>query len=263
MLCINFAIDHYILFIGLIFFISSLIIISKDKQWGVFLGWFLVCIITLYSKSQWCYLLLAIGVMLKLKLIDETFLWKLSNLKQAWDGKYKTENKNKKDIKALNAKTVREIKQATIQKDISINPQKIMTEYNLFENLVIKWFALNLDIFFEPNKKVIGKNMTRIYPDGLFENETEISILEVKMGLGGAYNALLKRGLDTLLRTKNFYNSSDKLINLYLAFVLNNNSEVKKLKHYLQKNDCKFDGIYIYFFEKRDQDIEFIEKVDI
>lgn len=259
---INFTIDHYIAFIGLIFFISSLIIISKDKQWGVFLGWFLLCIITLYSKSQWCYLLLAIGVMLKLKLIDETFLWKLSNLKQAWDGKYKTENKNKKDIKALNAKTVREIKQATIQKDISVNPQKIMTEYNLFENLVIKWFALNLDIFFEANKKVTGKNMTRIYPDGLFENETEISILEVKMGLGSSNNEFLKRGLDILLRTKKFYNNSDKLINLYLAFVLNNNSEVKKLKQYLQ-NDCKFNGIYIYFFEKREQDIEFIEKVDI
>lgn len=259
---INFTIDHYIAFIGLIFFISSLIIISKDKQWGVFLGWFLLCIITLYSKSQWCYLLLAIGVMLKLKLIDETFLWKLSNLKQAWDGKYKTENKNKKDIKALNAKTVREIKQATIQKDISVNPQKIITEYNLFENLVIKWFALNLDIFFEANKKVTGKNMTRIYPDGLFENETEISILEVKMGLGSSNNEFLKRGLDILLRTKKFYNNSDKLINLYLAFVLNNNSEVKKLKQYLQ-NDCKFNGIYIYFFEKREQDIEFIEKVDI
>lgn len=259
---INFTIDHYIAFIGLIFFISSLIIISKDKQWGVFLGWFLVCIITLYSKSQWCYLLLAIGVMLKLKLIDETFLWKLSNLKQAWDGKYKTENKNKKDIKALNTKTVREIKQATIQKDISINPQKIMTEYNLLENLVIKWFALNLDIFFEANKKVTGKNMTTIYPDGLFENETEISILEVKMELGSSNNEFLKRGLDILLRTKKFYNNSDKLINLYLAFVLNNNSEVKKLKQYLQ-NDCKFNGIYIYFFEKREQDIEFIEKVDI
>lgn len=260
---INFTIDHYIAFIGLIFFISSLIIISKDKQGGVFLGWFLVCIITLYSKSQWCYLLLAIGIALKLKLIDETFLYKLSNLKQAWDGKYKTENKNKKDIKALNAKTVREIKQATIQKNKSINSSDIMKEYKLLENYVIKWFALNLDIFFEANKKVTDKNMTRIYPDGLFENETEISILEVKMGLGGAYNELLKRGLDTLLRTKNFYNSSDKLINLYLAFVLNNNSEVKKIKHYLQKNDCKFNGIYIYFFEKRAHDIEFIEKVDI
>ncbi len=263
MLCINFAIDHYISVIGLIFFIVSLIIISKDKQWDVFLGWFLVCIITLYSKSQWCYLLLAIGITLKLKLIDETFLGKLSNLKQAWDGKYKTENTNDKDIKTLNAKTVREIKQATIQKDIRINPKRIMTEHNLFEKLVIKWFALNLDILFETNKKVTDKNMTKIYPDGLFENETEISILEVKMGFGGANNELLKRGLNILSRTKNFYNSSDKLINLYLAFVLNNNSEVKKLKQYLQKNECKFNGIYIYFFEKREQDIEFIEKVDI
>ena len=104
--------------------------------------------------------------------------------------------------------------------------------------------------------------MTKIYPDGIFENETEISILEVKMGLGSSNNEFLKRGLDILLRTKKFYNNSDKLINLYLAFVLNNNSEVKKLKQYLQ-NDCKFNGIYIYFFKKREQDIEFIEKVDI
>lgn len=262
MLCINFTIDHYIILIGFLFFTLLLSIIVQAKNCSTFLGWILICGITLYTKSEWGYLLLIIYIALKFNIIDNNFLGNLNILKKAWAGKYKTENVDNKDIKTLKDQTISEIKQAAIQK-INITPQKIMDEYTLSESLVINWFASNLDIPFETNKKVTGNNRTKIYPDGIFENETEISILEVRRGFGGANIEMFKRGLNTLLRTKNFYNSSDKLINLYLAFVLKNNNEIEKLKQYIQKENYKFSDIYIFFFEESGKSIEFIEKFDI
>ena len=183
----------------------------KANQCAIFLGWSIVVVITLLSKSQWCYLLLVIYIILKLKLIDENFLKNLNSLKQAWNGNYNTSNINKYEQQGKLEEITSEIKQSTIKKSKSSSCGKIINEYELSENLVIEWFAHNLGMFFEANKKVVNEHKSRIFPDGILENETKISILEVKRGFENSNNReLLKRGLETLSRTKKFYEHSDK-----------------------------------------------------
>ena len=230
----------------------------------IFLGWSIVIVITFLSKSQWCYLLLVIYIILKLKLIDENFLKNLNSLKQAWNGNYNTSNINKYEQQRKQKEITSEIKQSTIKKSKSSSSKKIINEYELSESLVIEWFAHNLDMFFEANKKVVNEHKSRIFPDGILENETKISILEVKRGFENTNNReLLKRGLETLSRTKKFYEYSDKLINLYLAFVSDNNNNILPIKKYIYANSSEFRNIYIYFFKQKEKNIEFIEKIDI
>lgn len=265
MLFINYTMLYYLIIFSLILIMISLILVFKESKFVQFLGFLFVLGLTFYSKSDWCYLVLVIYIVLKLNLLDDEFLASLNCLKQAWQGCYKIKNLDNKDKENKKEETINETRN-TSEKEPQINPKFIFNNYEKSESSVVNWFALNTKLLFERNKKIINKNRISICPDGIFETETNISILEVKRGFEKSNNrALFQKGIETLLKNKKFYENSNKSIDLYLAFVFDEkNNEKQNIKDYIEQHNLQYIyNINVYLFEQKEQEVTFIEKTII
>lgn len=265
MVLTDYKLGFYLIIFALILIMISLILVFKVNKFIQFLGFICILALTFYSKSNWCFLVLVIFIALKLNLLDEKFFTDLSYLKQAWQGNYKTENLDNKGKENKKTETINETNNS-LENGKILTPKFIFENYERSENFVVNWFALNTKILFEQNKRVLGKKHLSIYPDGIWETDTNISILEVKRGFEKSNNKVLfQKGIETLLRNKRFYENSCKSIDLYLAFVFDKNNNTKDdIDKYIEKFKDKYiDNIKVYLFEENESEIKFLRQINL
>lgn len=245
----NFNYIYYLIVFLIGLLVGSAIITYKFNKFAQVIAFIIILLLTIYSKSSWCYVIIILYIAIKSGLINEDICTQLNELKQAWNGNYRGSKMSLNEIESEYKKKIDEVTNYKKNIEENINKEKFIEKYKSSISDIVNWFNINRNLSFELNKKVIYNNSTPIYPDGLYQTDTRDYLLEVKYCPENTNNSqLLKKGMEQLIKMKDFYKYSNKNLEFYLALIVNSDNNLDKLKKQIE-NSAFSEEFHIHIFE--------------
>lgn len=219
------------------------------RQTLVFIFIFILAV-CIQSESLW--LIIVVYLLFKSKLIDKNDLCFLNDIRQAWNGQYKTENVSNQEQREI-------YENITIENDVQISDkQEFLEGYKDYFSKIIKWFKYDRNIQFEVGKKLKFSNGKIIYPDGIIENRNNDTILEFKMCSTNL--DVIKSQILEINRYQEYYNSINKNVDFYFTMLVKGRDEIPNITKIIEENKMLNLNLTILFFQEQNNNLAIIKE---